>query len=457
MIFCTPPALFAQQIIGIGQPLAMDTMPKRALKTDLPDTITHQKKFAKAAGFLVLMEVLPWTFDKFIKNADYAQISFKTVGHNLNPGSWAFDNDPFGTNQFGHPYHGSYFFSAFRANGYTFWEAAPAAFVGSYIWETAAENQAPSPNDFVNTSFGGIVLGEMTYRLSNRIINNRARGFKRQVSEVLGFVVNPMNGLSRLLDGRWGRVAANPVSRDSTKISAEFDAGLRRIEGSNNGKPGWYGHAKFLYGNSYENYKEPFSNIYINTEFGKDDSSKVNIISVYGSLIGWKIGSNNHYQQVGVLSANYDYIRNRSFFYSGQSVKFNLFTNFNLSSKVKVNTSVGVGPIILAAVPDPYFYKGRNYDYGSGLSYSGTGGISFADKLFMTVNYRGGWLKTVDGNSSHSFLHTVSGELSYMFVKGLSICAEPGYFVLNGKYKLQDDVNSRYSYLRTSLRYAVVF
>ncbi|SDG42104.1 DUF3943 domain-containing protein [Mucilaginibacter sp. P25] len=109
--------------------------------------------------------------------------------HNLQPSSWTWDNGAFGTNQFAHPYHGSLYFSAFRANGYTFWQSVPPTLIGSYIWEAAAEKQYPSPNDFINTCFGGIALGEMTYRLSNQIVNNHTRGFKRQFSEILALMV----------------------------------------------------------------------------------------------------------------------------------------------------------------------------------------------------------------------------------------------------------------------------
>src|SRR5947208_2199925 len=47
-----------------------------------------KKKFGRAAGELMLAEVIPWTFDRYVANKDYARIAWKTVGHNLNPGSW---------------------------------------------------------------------------------------------------------------------------------------------------------------------------------------------------------------------------------------------------------------------------------------------------------------------------------------------------------------------------------
>lgn len=451
ILLCLSSSLFACQV-PIYEDHNIDTVSKISLHNSKPD----KKRFGRAALQLGFAELIPWTYDRYVARKDYAVISLKTIGHNFNPKSWTWDNDNFHTNQFGHPYHGSYFFSAYRSNGYSFWEAVPAAFAGSYIWETAAENQYPAPNDFINTSFGGIVLGEMTYRLSNKVVNNHTRGFKRQASEVLGFLINPMNGLTRIMDGKWGRVSSNPQEPDSSRIYAEFDLGLRKFSINNHdGRFGWYGHIKLLYGTPYEDYKTAFSNISINTEFGKDDSSKVNVVSVYGSLLGWHIRSADNLRHLAVLSANYDYIHNTAFFYSAQSVKFNFISEYGLFRKFKLSSSFGAGPVLLGAVPDHYLYNGRNYDYGAGFAMNAGGGFNLANKLFYTFNYRGGWLRTINGNKSHYFLHAVSSELRYMFIENVSVCAEPGYFNLRGYYKDYDDVSINYPYLRVSVRYSL--
>ncbi len=167
-----------------------------------------KKKFWLGAGELLISETTPWLVDNYIRKVDYTHITWQTVKYNLSPASWTWDNDAFTTNQFGHPYHGSLFYNSLRSNGYSFWQAVPASFAGSYLWETFAENQPPAPNDFINTGFGGITLGEMTYRLANKMVNNRSRGLKRQLSEVIALLINPVNGLTRIIDGRWGRLWA---------------------------------------------------------------------------------------------------------------------------------------------------------------------------------------------------------------------------------------------------------
>lgn len=420
----------------------------------------NRPRFGRAAIELGAAELTPFIIDRYIRNMDYAHISWQTVGHNLKPNSWAWDNDGFQTNQFGHPYHGSLFFNAFRTNGYSFWQSAPVAFVGSYLWETFAENQAPAPNDFINTSLGGIILGEMTYRLSNKIINNHSRGFKRQTSEVFALIINPMNGINRILDGKWGKVTRNTTEQDSSKVRAEFDLGLRKFNVNNanvfrSGHFGWFARARLLYGTPFEDFKTPFSNINITAELGKDDSTLLNVVSVYGSITGWKVFTSSQAKHLAILSANYDYIHNAAFFYGGQSIKFNLYSEFTPTKKLKINTTVGAGPVILGAVPDDYKFQGRNYDYGPGFGINGGGKITVMDHFSAGINYRGGWLITLNGNPSHYFLHAVSSEIGYTFVNNFSIFMEPGFFSLKGNYNNYPDVNRTYPYLRLSARYAI--
>jgi len=431
-------------------------LPHQSAGPAIADTLPPHR-FGRAAFQLALGELIPWTVDRYLRNVDYAHISFSTVGHNLQPSSWTWDNDPFGTNQFAHPYHGSLYFSAFRANGYTFWQSAPPTLVGSYIWETAAEKQYPSPNDFINTSFGGIILGEMTYRLSNQIVNNRTRGFKRQFSEILALMVNPMNGFTRILDGKWGKINRNSHERDSTHVLTEFDLGARKFRADHHGRTGWYGHLRLSYGTPFENYRTPFSNISINGEFGSDDSSKVNILSVYGSLAGWWLSKVERDPQLLTLSANYDYIHNEAFFYSAQSVKLNWIATFQLSHGVQLTSGAGAGPVLLAAVPDHYLFNSRNYDYGTGGGVYGQLGVTLLNRFSYRLNYRGGLIKTINGNASHYVLQAVTSELSVRCATGIYLCAEPGFFQLHGYYEHYPPVIARYPYVRFSARYQLDF
>jgi len=423
----------------------------------LYDSTARTRHFQRAAATLMLGEATPFLFDRYIADKDYARISFSTIGYNLRPSSWTWDDDGFQTNQIGHPFHGSIFFNAFRSNGYSFWQSVPAAFAGSYIWETFSENQPPAPNDFINTGFGGVVMGEMTHRMTDRLLNNHSRGLKRQVNEVLAMLINPANGFTRLTSGQWGKPPAILTAEDSIPLGIEIQGGLRKYNVNNtnpfrDGKFGVYGRIHLLYGDPYKYLREPFSHLHITVEFGQDDSSKVNIVSVYGSVTGWMIHSGK-FRHAAVLSANFEYINNAAFFYSGQSMRMNLFSEFPLRYDLVIHTAIAVGPVILAAVPDHYLYGARDYDYGPGITFSSSAGVALAGRLYYNVTYRGGWMHTTSGIATDYFLQALTNEISIRTIGNTFIVMESGYFSLHGNYSHYQTVDKTYPYLRLSVRW----
>src|SRR6202012_524307 len=424
----------------------------------LNDATAPKKRFWRASGELLLVQLIPWSFNYFIRDADFAHISFASIGHNLQFKNWEFDDNKFTTNQFAHPYEGNLYFNSFRTNGYNFWQSAPAAFAGSYMWEVAGETNPPAPNDFINTSFGGISLGEMTYRVSNRIINKKQRGFKRQLNEIAAMLIDPLNGFNRILDGQWGKVSNTVTDLDTISLGGELELGFRRIgekDGTidEKGKTGWYARVRLLYGDPFEESKKPFNNFDVVVELGDDDSTKLNVVRVNGFLTSWELEANERVDHLLALTLNYDFYNNASFEYGAQSVGLTLNSKFTPSKKTTILTRVGVGGVILAAVPDAYLYygEGRNYDYGPGFTLTGAAGLLFANRLTWLNTYRGGWFTTINGNSSNHFLHTVSSELRVRLIQNISLGAEAGYFILHGNYRDYPDVNQKYPFGRLSL------
>lgn len=417
------------------------------------------KHFGRAAFELGLAETLPWLVNDYGSGQSWAKISFKTIGNNLKPSSWAWDNDQFQTNQIGHPFHGSIYYNAFRSNGYNFWQSASASFVGSYIWETFAETQAPSVNDLINTGFGGIMLGEVSHRMAGKLIHNRSRGIRRQANEIFAGFINPANGLTRLLDGQWGKPDKSLAAIDTTPLKADIDIGLRKFNVNNkdvfrDGHFGPYGRLSLAYGVPDDGMKAPFSHISLVIEAGQDDSSKLNIVSLYGSLAGWKIYLRNN-TILSVLSANYDYINNAAFYYSAEGVRMNFYSHFDLPGRLKIEASAGAGLLILAAIPDHYTWDSRNYDYGPGASYYGSFRLLLSTRFFYNATYRGGWMTTVNGNRSYYLLHTLTNDVGINLTHGLAFTAQQGYFNLHGTYHIFPPVNKTYPYVRLAVRYSV--
>ena len=76
-----------------------------------------------------------------------------------------YDSDPFGVNQFGHPYQGAMYHGFARSAGFDYWHSLGYAFAGSIVWEIAGERTRPSRNDQVASGVGGTFLGEALFRM----------------------------------------------------------------------------------------------------------------------------------------------------------------------------------------------------------------------------------------------------------------------------------------------------
>src|SRR4249919_2622181 len=63
----------------------------------LDDTLKIKKRFWRGAGELLLVEVIPWSYNYFVRDAEFAKISWESIGHNLKLSSWEWDDNNFKT------------------------------------------------------------------------------------------------------------------------------------------------------------------------------------------------------------------------------------------------------------------------------------------------------------------------------------------------------------------------
>jgi hypothetical protein len=426
------------------------------------DTLKIEKKFWRAAGELMLVQLIPWSYNRFVRDAEFADISWESIGNNLKLSSWEWDDNSFTTNQFAHPYHGSLYFSAFRTNGYNFWESVPAAWAGSFIWEVAGESHPPAQNDLINTSLGGISLGEMTYRFSNLIVNNHQTGFKRQVNEVLAFLVNPLNGFNRIIDGRWGRVMPNIPDRAPGFLSGNLDVGYRRTSQNVNdvftkGDNEFFVRAAIQYGDAFDDIEKPFSNFSLLGELGASDSATLNQIQVNGLLYGNETKSNEKSRTQFCITMNYDYIRNTQIQYGGQSFNIKYMSNRILKNNSNLFGEAGIVAVALGSVPDDYlsYGEGRNYDYGPGAGLMGGGRLNLNGKFWLSANYKGVWFTTLNGNDADFYLQVINSDIRYFFNPSLSATVQLGYFKQDSNYKDYEDVVREYPFGRIGIGYTI--
>lgn len=191
--------------------------------------------YSKKNGWLAASKVIGlnmgiWAFDRYIQKADFAYINIHTIRKNLKNG-FVWDNDQMGTNMFLHPYHGSLYYNSARSNGFNFWESGLFALGGSAMWELFLENEYPSINDITATPVGGLALGEVLYRTSDLVLDDRQTGSHRFGRELAGFVIAPTRGLSRIISGdAWKRRPTSGRQFGVPDVSVEISAGVRALE-----------------------------------------------------------------------------------------------------------------------------------------------------------------------------------------------------------------------------------
>lgn len=99
------------------------------------------------------------------------------------------------------------------------------------------ETQPASINDIMSTTFGGMALGETTYRLSSLVLNGQARGWERASHELVAAFLNPVRAVNRLMTGEAWRIGPRYVDKEATiPFHFRFEAGYRMLDNIREGK-----------------------------------------------------------------------------------------------------------------------------------------------------------------------------------------------------------------------------
>lgn len=406
------PAMRAPGTLG-GESAAPDSLP--CPQCDPP------KRFWTGFADVLVAQAIPTFVSKVINDEEWAYVNWQTIKNNF-VYPWQWDDNDFLNNQFAHPYQGSLYYNAGRTNGYDFWASGLWTAGGSLMWEYFLEAWAPAPNDFINTTLGGIILGEALYRASRLPLDNTATGAGRTWREIGSLVLNPIGGVNRAVRGEWGEISANPPEWRPSAVLGLLDVGYRNITQSVPGSPDEIGetqlNASFLlsYGDPVQDLgKTPFSYFAIRADVaGPTSGSVLNQLTARGSLGAWPIDGSRHNQLA--LFLEYDYFDNPAFTYGGTGAQGGLVTSFGAPGKTWWGqTQVLVNGVILGAVESDYYaaVEGRNYDYGPGVGTLLSGRVMYKDRVQATVGYTGLSIFTVDGTESAHYQDATLLELRY--------------------------------------------
>ena len=335
------------------------------------------KRFWRGFGEIMVVQFIPWTVNSVIRDAEWAKIGPSVWATNLeNP--WVWDNNHFLNNQFSHPYHGSLYYNAGRANGYSFWQSVPWAFGGSLMWEWFFEGWAPSPNDWFNTSLGGITLGEMLHRVSTLTLDNRATGSERMWREIGATALNPVRGFNRLIGGQMNDITANPVEWRPSRIFASFDAGYRSSTGGDNlGNEGTAGvgfvQATLFYGDQVDDLrKSPFSAFNVGLEIATEkqgDRGRFARLMARGNLAAHELSRSAKSSQQLALFMSYEFLSSQATEFGGQGFQGGLVSRWGDPKGFRIQSEVLGAAYPIVATQSDYFtsLEGRDYDYGLGF------------------------------------------------------------------------------------------
>ena len=346
---------------------------------------------------LVINRTNAWLF-----GWEFGHVGFESWSRNLQRG-WKWDGTQFAVNMFAHPYHGSLYHGAARANCLNYWESIPVVFLGSWTWEYLGETHRASLNDFYMTGFSGPALGEILYRASWLVLDEEAEGLGRFGRELAALIINPVGGLNRLARGQWFRQGTNPVDRIPEAYSVSVKVGGRQVEETLPGRPPQRSPTLLVdvtMGDVFETEpRAPFDVVEFRAQISRDGSG-LNLLRTLGRLYGNELTSPDswHRHQL-VINQRFDYVNNPVYNFGEQGLELGIRSRWRAGSGLRLNTRLAANAIVLGAVEalEAGQPQRRTIDWGPGfgaiaeiaLEYNGTTYLSFYNRVRYLTSVSG--------------------------------------------------------------------
>ncbi|MDB5132837.1 MAG: hypothetical protein JWR02_2586 [Mucilaginibacter sp.] len=396
----------------------------------LNDDIKYNKKYPlwKPVVEVFGINTFTWTLDRFVLNADFSHIGPSTWKYNLNKG-WEWDSDRFGINFVGHPYSGSMTYNAARSQGYNYWQSIPFAVGGSLMWEYFGENTRPSYNDIINTPINGAFLGEIFYRVSSNILDDRATGGNRVFREIAAGLVDPVRGLNRLLQGKSFRHTTTEVYQKEP-LNITLFTGIHKINQDNNtifgnGPTNLMINLQLDYGNPFEEvYRKPFDFFRFRTEFSFGSGRKIlDNIAGYGILVG----DNAHLGKLSILYGAfqyYDYWDNKTFELGAIGFGGGMFTKYPFSKDITLYTSANLALVPLAGNSTrfgPDTSQVRDYTYNDGIKAQFDARLNLGQYASLSLEYYFYFLHTYVGPAGNNYVSILKPRITINLSKNISL------------------------------------
>ncbi|MCK5786099.1 MAG: DUF3943 domain-containing protein [Candidatus Sabulitectum sp.] len=371
-----------------------------------PADTTAQGNFFQAAAGTTGLNLLVWTFNRFIRpgGGEGFRVGLSSWEENLTNG-FEWDDNDFTTNQFGHPYQGNLYYNAARSSGFSFWESVPFAFAGSFQWEFFGETHHPSVNDWITTTVGGFALGEVLHRLGEMVFDNQATGAERTWREIGGFAIDPLNGLSRVIEGNSSRVYPNSPDRLPENYRAQMNIGVRQTADNmlmNGDSTRAVAQLLFDYGDPFfGDLNKPYDHFDLDVQLNLGDKALIGRFLSTGVLGGIIVGERENSSHILIARHHFDFANSNQFEFGVQSVGGGLLSRFHIKPGMELRTSLNLDAVILGATSSDYqTFTGRDYDYGPGASAGVSAEVLSNNHNVFSVSHEQHFIQTANGNRS---------------------------------------------------------
>ncbi len=143
--------------------------------------------------------LLQYQYDKQANSRDWQfNYDWPSLRDRIEGKAYSFDSNGFDTNFLFHPFSGTLYYSAARANHLSPLESFAVAFGTSFLWEFFGEfHEKPSINDIIVTPVTGMAWSETTTQLGAYFL----RACPSTSNEILGSTLAPFVALHDALDG----------------------------------------------------------------------------------------------------------------------------------------------------------------------------------------------------------------------------------------------------------------
>jgi len=414
-----------------------------------------------ATGEMLAINFGASMFNEYVRDANFNQISPRSFWANLEEG-FTYDDNEFKTNQLIHPFNGSTYFNAARANGIGFWGSSAMSLAGAFVWECCGETHPMSFNDMVSTGIGGIARGEVAHRISSLILDNTKRGKGRFGREAAALLFDPIRGFNRLVSGDASEVKGNPV--DPLDWRPDFQLTIRggaRVIGEGESiteNTNAYGFLEWVlsYGDPWDGKDHrPYDRFDVAAQSNFGDKTRLGRLLIRGDLFTKPLG--NGTRHVLTLQQDFDYIDNEAYEYGGQSLGPGLLSLWKSSGNLRFFTRLQAYGIILGAVNSDYAQLAdvadqeriREYDYGPGFGGAAELYLQRKNLPLVTARYRFSRINVSNGSiyngtyegynvgldSDHD-VHQTNLKLEIPISRSLTVGADGSIFFRRSRYNV---------------------